>query len=133
MNAYESGSPAYFATPPVNLFYAYHASLSLITGKRNGSDSNLPSEVVVPLEERFALHKAASQKVKSAAKELGMGQLPQSDGEAANGMTAVRVLISQGSRFTYSLLVVLPGRPWCCRYPPQTCSARHCRRWWLAR
>ena len=89
MNAYESGSPAYFATPPVNLFYAYHASLSIITGKRNASDSNQPSEVIVPLEERFALHRAASQRVKGAAKELGLGQLPQSDNEAANGMTAV--------------------------------------------
>lgn len=89
MNAYESGSPAYFATPPVNLFYAYHASLSIITGKRNASDSNQPSEVVVPLEERFALHRAASQRVKGAAKELGLGQLPQSDNEAANGMTAL--------------------------------------------
>jgi len=31
MKAYESGSAAYFATPPVNLIYAFHASLSAIT------------------------------------------------------------------------------------------------------
>jgi alanine-glyoxylate transaminase/serine-glyoxylate transaminase/serine-pyruvate transaminase len=30
MNAYEAGTPAYFATPPVNLIYAYRASLKLI-------------------------------------------------------------------------------------------------------
>ncbi|KAG2011415.1 alanine-glyoxylate transaminase [Coprinopsis cinerea AmutBmut pab1-1] len=89
MNAYESGSPAYFATPPVNLIYAYHASLSIITGKRNASAASQPAEVVVPLEERFALHKAASQRVKAAAAELGLSQLPQADGEAANGMTAL--------------------------------------------
>jgi alanine-glyoxylate transaminase/serine-glyoxylate transaminase/serine-pyruvate transaminase len=33
MKAYEAGTAAYFATPPVNLIYAFHASLSLITGK----------------------------------------------------------------------------------------------------
>jgi alanine-glyoxylate transaminase/serine-glyoxylate transaminase/serine-pyruvate transaminase len=27
MNAYEAGNAAYFATPPVNLMYAYHAAL----------------------------------------------------------------------------------------------------------
>jgi aspartate aminotransferase-like enzyme len=30
MNAYEAGTPAYFATPPVNLIYAYRAALKLI-------------------------------------------------------------------------------------------------------
>jgi alanine-glyoxylate transaminase / serine-glyoxylate transaminase / serine-pyruvate transaminase len=105
MNAYESGSPAYFATPPVNLLYAYHASLSLITGKRTAQESNLPSEAVVSLEERFALHKAASQKVKSAAKELGIGQIPQSEGEAANGMTAVRAPLSQLNQCADTLIL----------------------------
>jgi alanine-glyoxylate transaminase/serine-glyoxylate transaminase/serine-pyruvate transaminase len=33
MKAYEAGSAAYFATPPVNLIYAFHASLLLITAK----------------------------------------------------------------------------------------------------
>jgi len=33
MKAYEAGTAAYFATPPVNLIYAFHASLSMITGK----------------------------------------------------------------------------------------------------
>lgn len=33
MRAYEAGQAAYFATPPVNLIYAFHASLALITRK----------------------------------------------------------------------------------------------------
>ncbi|KZT09926.1 PLP-dependent transferase [Laetiporus sulphureus 93-53] len=77
MRAYESGSAAYFATPPVNLVYAYHASLMQIT---RGSPS---------LEERFALHRKASARVKEAAAALGLKQLPLQAGEAANGMTAV--------------------------------------------
>lgn len=37
MKAYEAGTPAYFATPPVNLIYAFYASLSLITGKTSAT------------------------------------------------------------------------------------------------
>ena len=37
MKAYEAGTAAYFATPPVNLIYAFHASLSLITGKASAT------------------------------------------------------------------------------------------------
>jgi len=33
MKAYEAGKASYFATPPVNLIYAFHASLSLINRK----------------------------------------------------------------------------------------------------
>ena len=33
VKAYKAGTATYFATPPVNLIYAFHASLSLITGK----------------------------------------------------------------------------------------------------
>ncbi|CAK5267529.1 unnamed protein product [Mycena citricolor] len=77
MKAYESGSPAYFATPPVNLIYAYHASLSQIT-------KQTPS-----LEERFALHRAASNKIKDAAASLGLKQVPSDPAFGANGMTAL--------------------------------------------
>ena len=77
MKAYESGSPAYFATPPVNLIYAYHASLTAIT-------KSMPS-----LADRFKLHKEASQRVKAAAAELGLKQLPLDPAFASNGMTAV--------------------------------------------
>ncbi len=77
MKAYENGSGAYFATPPVNLIYAFHASLSQIT-------RSSPS-----LEERFKLHKQVSQKIKGLAAELGIKQVPLDSNYAANGMTAV--------------------------------------------
>jgi alanine-glyoxylate transaminase / serine-glyoxylate transaminase / serine-pyruvate transaminase len=77
MKAYESGSPAYFATPPVNLIYALHTSLSEIT------------KGPISLEERFQLHRQASQRIKNAATQLGLRQLPLDTAYAANGMTAV--------------------------------------------
>ncbi|KAF8603763.1 PLP-dependent transferase [Ceratobasidium sp. AG-I] len=77
MHAYEKGSPMYFATPPVNLIYAFHASLSSIT-------KNQPS-----LEDRFKLHKEASSKIKQAAADLGLKLVPKDIAFAANGMTAV--------------------------------------------
>jgi len=76
MQAYEKGTPAYFATPPVNLIYAYHASLTRIT---KGSPS---------LEERFRLHRDASKRIKDAVDALGLKQLPLKPAFAANGMTA---------------------------------------------
>ncbi|KAG8692041.1 hypothetical protein FRC11_007007 [Ceratobasidium sp. 423] len=76
MQAYEKGSPMYFATPPVNLIYAFHASLTAIT-------KNQPS-----LEERFRLHKEASSKIKKAANDLGLELVPKDLAFAANGMTA---------------------------------------------
>ena len=98
MKAYEAGNPAYFATPPVNLIYAYNASLKLITVKRSASEVNWPSEVVVTLEERFSLHKEASAKIRAAAAELGLKQLPLDEAEAANGMTAVSIIPPSLSR-----------------------------------
>ena len=77
MKAYEAGTAAYFATPPVNLLYAYHAALKQITRQA-------PS-----LEERFRLHKESSLRVKQAAEELGLKQLPVKPSLAANGMTAL--------------------------------------------
>ncbi|KAJ8094678.1 hypothetical protein PM082_010684 [Marasmius tenuissimus] len=77
MKAYESGKPAYFATPPVNLVYAYHASLKAIT------------EASPSLEERFELHREASKKFKKAAADLGLKQVPLGSDIAANGMTAL--------------------------------------------
>ncbi|KAH7890719.1 alanine-glyoxylate transaminase [Phlebopus sp. FC_14] len=77
MKAYEKNSAAYFATPPVNLIYAYHASLSQIT---QGS---------VSLQDRFKAHKEASRRVKKAAEELGFRGVPLSEDIAANGMTAL--------------------------------------------
>ncbi|RPD76463.1 PLP-dependent transferase [Lentinus tigrinus ALCF2SS1-7] len=76
MKAYESGSAAYFATPPVNLIYAFNASLRQITKQS-------PS-----VEERFRLHRETSARIKKAAEELGLKQLPVKPSVAANGMTA---------------------------------------------
>lgn len=77
MKAYESGAAQYFATPPVNLIYAFNASLKAIT-------KSAPS-----LEERFKLHKEASQKVKKALEDMGLrqvgdpaGLLPVADGQS---------------------------------------------------
>jgi len=85
MSVYERNSAAYFATPPVNLIYAYHASLRQITQGR------------VSLEDRFKAHKEASRRVKKAVEELGLKCVPLSEDAAANGMTAVslRVPIDQ--------------------------------------
>jgi len=77
MKAYDTGGAAYFATPPVNMIYAYHASLLQITKGK-------PS-----LEERFKLHQQASRRIKAVAAQLGMRPLPNNDANAANGMTAV--------------------------------------------
>ncbi|KAH9989809.1 PLP-dependent transferase [Russula vinacea] len=77
MKAYEGGSAAYFATPPVNLINAYHESLSQITKAS-------PS-----LDERLRLHRETSSRIKLAAKELGLSQLPVRPEIAANGMTAL--------------------------------------------
>lgn len=79
MKAYESGSAAYFATPPVNLIYAFRESLRQIT------------QASLSLEERLKLHREASQRIKSAAAEAGLQQLPTNSAYAANGMTAVRL------------------------------------------
>ena len=77
MKGYEGGTPAYFATPPVNLIHAYHQSLSQIIKAS-------PS-----LDERLNLHRETSSRIKTAALELGLSQLPTDPEIAANGMTAV--------------------------------------------
>lgn len=77
MRAYENGSAAYFATPPVNLIYALQTSLKTITKGEVG------------LQERFAAHREASRRVKEAAAELGLKQVAQDSEFAANGMTAL--------------------------------------------
>ena len=86
MKAYESGSPAYFATPPVNLIYSYRASLLQLIREP-------PS-----LETRFKLHREASQRIKDAASALGLRQIPVSPDFAANGMTTVRLCESENHR-----------------------------------
>jgi alanine-glyoxylate transaminase / serine-glyoxylate transaminase / serine-pyruvate transaminase len=77
MRAYEAGTAMYFATPPVQLVYALHASLRTLTAGTPG------------LQARFAAHKAAAQRVRAAAAALGMRTLAREEGFAANGMTAL--------------------------------------------
>ncbi|CAJ0915735.1 7941_t:CDS:2, partial [Entrophospora sp. SA101] len=75
MNAYETRKGMYFATPPVQLIYALHASLKQIMS--------------VPIETRFEQHKQASASIKKAVEELGLKFVPKSKETSANGMTAV--------------------------------------------
>jgi len=99
MKAYEQGTGAYFATPPVNLIYAFNASLTTITKSSE-----------VSLEERFKLHQEASQRVKSAAEELGLKQVSDPE-NAANGMTAVSLAFARSlrsHRLTLSRAALLP-------------------------
>lgn len=77
MQSYEAGTPAYFATPSVNLIYALEASLnSIVAGP-------------VSLEDRFKLHREASARFRTQARELGFETVAVSDDASANGMTAL--------------------------------------------
>lgn len=97
MKAYEAGNAAYFATPPVNLIYAFHASLTAII-------KSSPS-----LEERFAIHREASLRIKDAAAKLGFKQLALEPAFAANGMSAVSLLCGMqrlvAQQFYFSVLL----------------------------
>jgi alanine-glyoxylate transaminase / serine-glyoxylate transaminase / serine-pyruvate transaminase len=75
MQNYEAKKASYFATPSPQLIHALHTSLAQILSK--------------PLSERFAMHRAASQKIKKAVADLGLKQLAASPADQANGMTAV--------------------------------------------
>ncbi|OJD21139.1 hypothetical protein ACJ73_07521 [Blastomyces percursus] len=77
MRNYEAGKPSYFATPATQLVHALHTTLTQVTSK--------------PLAERFAAHKAASQRVKQAVAELGLQQLATKPEDQANAMTAIRL------------------------------------------
>lgn len=75
MQNYESKKPSYFATPPTQLITALHTSLTQILSK--------------PLEQRFAAHREASQRVKKAVAALGLKQLATEPAAQANSMTAM--------------------------------------------
>ncbi len=74
MKNYEAKKPSYFATPSPQLIHALHASLRQILAS--------------PLEDRWAAHRRASERVKKVIHELGLKQLAQHPEEQANGMTA---------------------------------------------
>jgi alanine-glyoxylate transaminase/serine-glyoxylate transaminase/serine-pyruvate transaminase len=74
MQSYEQPPAAYFATPPVQLVYALHASLSAIVDEK-------PS-----LEDRFQMHRDVSKRVKDTVESWGLSLIPLSRDAAANGM-----------------------------------------------
>ena len=75
MQNYEAKKPSYFATPSPQLVHALHTTLTQILSK--------------PLEDRFAAHRAASQRVKKTVTSLGLKQLASKPENQANGMTAI--------------------------------------------
>ncbi|APA16049.1 hypothetical protein SS1G_10169 [Sclerotinia sclerotiorum 1980 UF-70] len=75
MQNYEAKKPSYFATPSPQLIHALHTSLTQILS--------------IPLSERFAQHKAVSQKIKQAVADLGLKQLASNPADQASGMTAI--------------------------------------------
>lgn len=75
MQNYEAKKPSYFATPAPQLIHALHTSLTQILSR--------------PLEERFARHRAVSQRVKKTIASLGLRQLASKPENQANGMTAM--------------------------------------------
>lgn len=75
MQNYEAKKPSYFATPAPQLIHALDTALKQILSR--------------PLEQRFADHKAASQKIKKAISDFGLKQLATKPENQANGMTAI--------------------------------------------
>ncbi|ERS96274.1 hypothetical protein HMPREF1624_07183 [Sporothrix schenckii ATCC 58251] len=75
MRNYEAKKPSYFATPSPQLVHALHTSLGQILS--------------VPLAERFAKHKAASDKIKAAITSLGLKQVASKPDDQAHAMTAI--------------------------------------------
>jgi alanine-glyoxylate transaminase/serine-glyoxylate transaminase/serine-pyruvate transaminase len=75
MQNYEAKKPSYFATPSPQLVHALDTALKQILSR--------------PLEQRFADHKAASQKIKKAVGDFGLKQLASKPENQANGMTAI--------------------------------------------
>ncbi|KAF1970455.1 PLP-dependent transferase [Bimuria novae-zelandiae CBS 107.79] len=75
MQNYEAKKASYFATPSPQLIHALDTALKQILSR--------------PLEQRFADHKAASQKIKKAVADLGLKQLAAKPENQANTMTAI--------------------------------------------
>jgi len=75
MQNYEAKKPSYFATPSPQLVRALDTSLKQILSR--------------PMEDYWAAHKTASQKVKKAVADLGLKQLASKPENQATGMTAI--------------------------------------------
>lgn len=77
MKAYESGNPAYFATPPVQNVYSLRASLRQFATSLETMDA------------RFESHARTSNMVKDSIASLGLKTVALHRDAAAHGMTAV--------------------------------------------
>ena len=77
MKAYESGNPAYFATPAVQNVYSLLASLRQFATSTESMDA------------RFASHQKTSDEVKDAIAALGLKTVSVNRESSAHGMTAV--------------------------------------------
>jgi alanine-glyoxylate transaminase/serine-glyoxylate transaminase/serine-pyruvate transaminase len=75
MQAYEARQRRYFATPPVNLIWALHASLGQILAEGMAA--------------RFARHRLLSQAFRAAMVALGLEQVPVRSELAAHTLSAV--------------------------------------------
>jgi alanine-glyoxylate transaminase/serine-glyoxylate transaminase/serine-pyruvate transaminase len=75
MEAYESRTPAYFATPSVNLVEALHVSLKSILEEG--------------MAQRFDRHRMLARAFRSAMKALELQRLPLSDDWAAHTLSAL--------------------------------------------
>ncbi|KAF1835001.1 PLP-dependent transferase [Decorospora gaudefroyi] len=75
MQNYEAKKASYFATPSPQLIHALDTALKQILSR--------------PIEDYWAAHKTASQKVKKAVADLGLRQLASKPENQATGMTAI--------------------------------------------
>lgn len=75
MQNYEAKKASYFATPSPQLIHALDTALKQILSR--------------PVDDYFAAHKAASQKVKKAVADLGLQQVASKPENQATGMTAI--------------------------------------------
>lgn len=76
MKAYESGNPAYFATPPIQLIHALRQSLREILSVEGG------------VETRILKHHESSEKFKNNLNSIGLKLVPERE-VAANGLSAI--------------------------------------------
>lgn len=74
MEAYETGKPSYFGTPPVNHIWALHVSLGQILAEG--------------MEQRFLRHKKIGDAFRAAIRALGLKQVPTDFVHAASTLTA---------------------------------------------
>jgi alanine-glyoxylate transaminase/serine-glyoxylate transaminase/serine-pyruvate transaminase len=75
MEAYESGTPKYFATPPVNLIFALDVSLGQLLAEG--------------VEARVARHDRQAAAFRAGCRALGLQMLPARDAIAASTLSAV--------------------------------------------